>query len=57
MSKETYLGDGCYASFDGFQICLRAPRENGDHLIYLEPIVITALQEYINQVYKDNSNA
>jgi hypothetical protein len=27
MSQETYLGDGLYASFDGFMITLRAPRE------------------------------
>lgn len=36
-AKETYLGDGVYASFDGWQICLRAPRENGDHIVFLEP--------------------
>ena len=26
-SDETYLGDGLYASFDGFSFVLRAPRE------------------------------
>jgi hypothetical protein len=26
---ETYLGDGAYASFDGYQIRLRAPRSEG----------------------------
>jgi hypothetical protein len=31
---ETYLGDGLYASFDGWQIRLRAPRENGDHEVF-----------------------
>ena len=25
MTDETYLGDGLYASFDGYQIWLRAP--------------------------------
>jgi hypothetical protein len=25
--NETYLGDGLYASFDGWQVKLRAPRE------------------------------
>lgn len=34
---ETYIGDGVYASFDGFMVKLRAPRENGDHWIALEP--------------------
>jgi len=36
---ETYLGDGLYASFDGWQIVLRDPREHGDHWIGLEPDV------------------
>ena len=30
---ETYLGDGLYASFDGWQFRLRAPREFGDHIV------------------------
>ena len=34
---EVYLGDGLYCSFDGYQIRLRAPREGGDHEIFLEP--------------------
>ena len=34
---ETYLGDGLYASFEGYQIVLRAPREGGDHWVALEP--------------------
>lgn len=35
--REVYIGDGLYASFDGYQIRLRAPRENGDHVVFLEP--------------------
>jgi hypothetical protein len=31
---ETYLGDGLFASWDGWQIRLRAPRENGDDVVY-----------------------
>jgi hypothetical protein len=46
MSDEQYLGDGVYASFDGYQIWLRAPREEGDHRIALEPSVFRALLEY-----------
>jgi hypothetical protein len=30
-AHETYLGDGLYASFDGWQVKLRAPRDGGDH--------------------------
>lgn len=42
MNEEHYLGDGLYASFDGWQIKFRAPREDGDHEVYLE---ISALKE------------
>jgi hypothetical protein len=46
MTDETYLGDGLYASFDGYQIKLRAPREDGDHVVYLEPSTNAALQAF-----------
>lgn len=48
MDNETYLGDGLYASFDGWQIKLRAPRENGDHVVYLEPPMLIALNELVS---------
>ena len=44
--KEEYLGDGLYASFDGFMFILRAPRENGDHWVALEPYVMKAFDEF-----------
>lgn len=45
--QETYLGDGLYASFDGFMITLRAPRgPEGDHWVGLEPAVYFALITY-----------
>jgi hypothetical protein len=34
--RETYLGDGLFASWDGIQIRLRAPRDGGDHVVFLE---------------------
>ena len=43
---EIYLGDGLYASFDGWQINLRAPREDGDHEVSIEPAVWDALLEW-----------
>jgi hypothetical protein len=46
-APETYLGDGLYASFDGTQIILRAPRENGDHFVALEPSVLEAFETFI----------
>ncbi len=50
--QETYLGDGLYASFDGFQFCLRAPRQDGDHIVFLEPIVLTAFNEFVERTMK-----
>lgn len=44
---ETYLGDGLYASHDGWQIKLRAPREDGDHVVYLEPEVLRAFAKFL----------
>lgn len=52
MKDETFLGDGLYASFDGYQIILRAPRENGDHFVMLEPGVYRALQEFVVDLEK-----
>jgi hypothetical protein len=47
--EETYLGDGLYASFDGWQIKLRAPRPHGiweerNEEVFLEPAVWAALK-------------
>ena len=43
---EVYLGDGLYASFDGYQFVLRAPREDGDHWVALEPSTLVAFDEF-----------
>jgi len=51
MPKEEYLGDGLYASFDGFGYKLRARRENGDHWVYLEiPQVLAAFDRFRKEV-------
>lgn len=44
--KEEYLGDGLYVSFDGDQIRLRAPDENGDHIMYMDYHVWSAFKNY-----------
>jgi hypothetical protein len=46
----TYLGDGVYASFDGYQIWLKTERENGWHEIALEPPVVSALVAYADRI-------
>lgn len=50
MTKEEYLGDGLYASFDGYSFTLRAPRSDGDHWVALEPGVMRAFDEYRKQI-------
>jgi hypothetical protein len=51
-SDELYLGDGLYASFDGWSIKLRAPREGGDHVVYLEPDLYQALTAYAARCWR-----
>jgi len=42
--KQTYLGDGVYAIFDGFGVWLHAnDHENPTDRVYLEPQVFSAL--------------
>lgn len=53
MDKEVYLGDGLYASFDGYQIKLRAPRApmiTTDHEVFLDPRTLANLIEYANKI-------
>lgn len=49
-TKETYLGDGLYASFDGWQFILRAPRAEGDHWVALEPEVLEQFNLYVKHI-------
>lgn len=47
---ETYLGDGLYASSDGWQVRLRAPREGGDHEVFLDPDILRAFLRYVESL-------
>jgi hypothetical protein len=43
-----YLGDGLFASFDGFQIILAASNGIEDtNRVYLEPRVLAAFERYV----------
>ncbi len=45
---EVYLGDGLYASYDGWQIKLRAPRgDDADHEVFLEPSVLREFERFV----------
>jgi hypothetical protein len=50
--NETYIGDGVYASFDGYQIWLRVNRDGmRDETIALEPNVFAELYHYAARVF------
>ena len=44
--QRDLVGDGLYASYDGFSLWLRAPREHGDHYVALEPSVFQSFLEF-----------
>ena len=51
MTKDsTYLGDGVYASFDGYQIWLSVNHHENKQ-VALEPKVMEALLEYADCVW------
>lgn len=41
--ETRYIGDGVYASFDGYHVILTADRRDGKHVIYLDPQVLRSL--------------
>jgi hypothetical protein len=48
MAEETYLGDGLYARYNGQEIWLRAPREEGDHEVCLDTRMLEQLQKLVD---------
>lgn len=46
---QSYLGDGVYASFDGYQIWL-AVNDPQNEVVALEPEVFAALCQYVNRL-------
>jgi len=51
MAKEVYIGDGLYASYDGFQVQLIAPREDGDHVVYMDAVVLSEFLTFLEHTY------
>ena len=56
-TKKEYLGDGLYVIFDGYGITLTAPRENGDHWVYLEPSVFAQLMSFVESLKAEDNDA
>lgn len=52
-NRDEYLGDGLYASYDGYYIWLKAPRENGWHEVGLEPQVLVEFFRYLKSCKYD----
>lgn len=44
---EEYLGDGVYASFDGYHVWLDTRAQHPVNRIALEPAVLDALERYV----------
>ena len=49
---DEYLGDGVYASFDGYHVWLDTRAQEPINRIGLEPTVLRAFQEYISRIEK-----
>ena len=52
MDRAEYLGDGVYATYDGFAITLTTGhhlQEEAGMIIYLEPDVIKALLKFVKK--------
>jgi len=54
MSKieDRYLGDGVYASFDGWHLVLDLRGQDNTTRIALEPAVLEALNQYFEDIKK-----
>ena len=56
MNKE-YIGDGCYADYDGYGIVLTTSDGFTDtNTIVLEPYVFKALVEYADRIRLEEEN-
>lgn len=50
--NKDYIGDGVYVEYDGYGITLKAnSADRPTDTIYLEPSVMTNLQNFVQRVY------
>jgi sulfur transfer complex TusBCD TusB component (DsrH family) len=54
MDENTYLGDGVYASFDGYQIWL-AVNHHENNVVALDPDVFAQLCKYVEKIKEQNA--
>lgn len=55
MTPGAYLGDGVYASYDGYHVWL-AVNDHQNRVVALEPEVIEALFKYIQSIKPKDEN-
>lgn len=54
--KVTYLGDGLYAFFDGYQIQLRANHhEHPTNTVYLDSEVLNNFLKFVESLKRENN--
>jgi hypothetical protein len=53
--EPTYLGDGVYASFDGYHIWLHLGAHDTPALIAIEPHVYDSLRHYAKRVWGEQA--
>ena len=51
-SISTYLGDGVTARWNGVDVTLTTPRENGEHSIVLGLTEMKNLQDFIDAIHR-----
>ncbi len=56
MNPDTYLGDGLYASSDGFQIRLYTTREDGVHEVFLDGATLARFEAFLGHL-RDHAKA
>ncbi len=55
-SKETYLGDGLYAVYDGYHIELRAhDMNNPTDRVYLDDKVLANFEQFVKSIRELNN--
>ena len=56
MSKPEHLGDAVYARFDGYYLILTtSDGATTTNVVYLEPLVYSALVDYVNRLREGGS--
>jgi hypothetical protein len=49
IPKDSYIGDGVYAGFDGHDVWLPTERESGTHYMALGPRELAMLVRYLKE--------